>query len=106
TLGEGGTLLIKGFDGGNPKQGDAIIATFVWVGSTDVIDSVTDVKTTNAYTPLGNKFNRVEFVTSGGISMATYVATNVRAVTDGYIHAVQANLSQAVSDGGVVISSW
>src|SRR6266550_2606249 len=106
TLGET-TLLIKGFDGGNPRQGDAIIATFVWLGSTDVINSVTDVKTTNPYTPIGNKFNRVEYVTSGGISMATYVATNVQAVvTDGYVHAVEANLSQPVTDGGVVISAW
>ena len=106
TLGQGGTLLIKGFDGGNPHQGDAIVATFVWLGSSDIIDSVTDVKTTNPYTPIGNKFNRVEYVTSGGISMATYVATNVQAVTDGYVHAVEANLSQSVADGGVVISSW
>jgi len=107
TLGESGTLLIKGFDGGNPRQGDAIIATFVWLGSSDIIASVTDVKTTNPYTPLGNKFNRVEYVTSGGISMATYVATNVQAVvTDGYVHAVEANLSQPVTDGGVVISAW
>ena len=106
TLGQSGTLLIKGFDGGNPRQGDAIIATFVWLGSSDIIASVTDVKTTNPYTPLGNTFNRVEYVTSGGISMATYVATNVQAVTDGYVHAVQANLSQPVTDGGVVISAW
>ncbi len=105
TLGET-TLLIKGFDGGNPRQGDAIIATFVWLGSSDVINSVTDVKTTNPYTPIGNTFNRVEYVTAGGISMATYVATNVQAVTDGYVHAVQANLSQPVTDGGVVISAW
>src|SRR6266481_1797560 len=70
---------------------DATIATFVWLGSSDIIASVTDVKTTNPYTPLGNTFNRVEYVTSGGVSMATYVATNVQAVTDGYVHAVQAN---------------
>jgi hypothetical protein len=105
-LNQSGTLLIKGFDGGNPRQGDAIIATFVWLGSSDIIDSVTDVKTTNPYTPLGNKFNRVEYVTAGGISMATYVATNVQAVTDGYVHAVEANLSQPVTDGGVVLSAW
>jgi len=58
TLGQSGTLLIKGFDGGNPRQGDAIIATFVWLGSSDIIASVTDVKTTNPYTPIGNTFNR------------------------------------------------
>src|SRR6266850_4848963 len=59
TLGQSGTLLIKGFDGANPRQGDAIIATFVWLGSTDIIDSVTDVETTTPFTPIGNKYNRV-----------------------------------------------
>ena len=106
TLGESGTLLIKGFDGRNPRQGEAIIATFVWFGSTDIIDSVTDFKTTNPYTPIGNTFNRVDYVTAGGISMATYVATNVRAVTDGYVHGVRADLREPVTDGGVLISSW
>ncbi len=106
TLGGSGTLLIKGFDGGNPRQGDAIIATFLWLGSSDIIDSVTDVKTTNPYTPIGNKYNLVEYVTAGGISMATYVATNVQAVTDGTVHAVRADLSEPVTDGGVVISAW
>ena len=98
-------MLIKGFDGGNPSPGDAIIATFVWVGSA-TIDSVTDVKTTNPYTPIGNKYTLVESATSGGISMATYMATNVTVPTDGTVHAVRANLSQAVTDGGVSITSW
>src|SRR5690349_16037954 len=106
TLGATGNLIIKGFDGGNPRQGDAIIATFVWLGSTDIIDSVTDVETTTPFTPIGNTFHRVEYVTSGGISMATYVATNVKAVTDGFVHAVRADLSQSVTDGGVILSSW
>lgn len=106
TLGATGNLIIKGFDGGNPRQGDAIVATFVWLGSTDIIDSVTDVETTTPFTPIGNTFHRVEYVTSGGISMATYVATNVKAVTSGFVHAVRANLSQPISDGGVILSSW
>src|SRR5690242_8921916 len=106
TLGASGNLIIKGFDGGNPRQGDAIVATFVWLGSTDIIDSVTDVETTTPFTPIGNTFHRVEYVTAGGISMATYVATNVKGVTDGYVHAVRADLSQSVTDGGVILSSW
>jgi len=32
TLGASGNLIIKGFDGGNPRQGDAIIATFALDG--------------------------------------------------------------------------
>lgn len=105
-LGASGTLIIKGFDGGNPRQGDAIIATFVWLGSTDIIDSVTDVETTTPFTPIGNTFHRVDYVTAGGISMATYVATNVKAVTSGFVHAVRADLSQPIADGGVILSSW
>src|SRR5438105_2794297 len=82
----GGPLLIKGFNNGNPHHGDALVATFFWVGSTDMIDSVGDVLTTGgAYTLVGNKYTRVEFVTSGGISMATYVATNIQGYPDPFL---------------------
>src|SRR5882762_5929085 len=37
---ESGTVIIKGFDPTNPHLGDAVIATFVWLGSTNIIDSV------------------------------------------------------------------
>jgi hypothetical protein len=54
----------------------------------------------------------VDYVSAGGISMATYVATNVQGFPGGYndpaqdsILAVEADLSQAVS-GGILISSW
>ena len=47
-LGESGTLLIKGFNPTNPHHGDAIIATFYWLGSSNIIDSVRDVLTTEA----------------------------------------------------------
>ena len=111
TLGESGTYLIKGFNPTNPHPGDAIIATFLWLGSTNIIDSVDDVLTTSPYTPVGNRYTLVEYVTAGGVSMATYVATNVQnfpdpAPSDAYILAVRANLSQPVSDGGVMISAW
>src|SRR6266704_6214101 len=110
-LNQSGNVLIKGFNPTNPHLGDAILATFVWLGSTNIIDSVTDVLTTSPYSPVGNKYTLVEYVTAGGVSMATYVATNVQnfpdpAPTDAYILAVRANLSQPVSDGGVMISAW
>ena len=113
TLNESGTVLIKGFNPTSPHVGDAIIATFFWAGSTNIIDSVTDVVTTNPYSPVGNRYILVDYVTAGGFSMATYVATNVQHFPDAYnnarqdsILAVRANLSQAVTDGGVLISAY
>ncbi len=113
SMGYQGRLIIKGFNHTNPHRGDAIIATFYWLGSTNIIDSVVDVVTTNPYTPVGNQYHLVEYITSGGYSMATYVATNVQnfpdAVTDssgGSILAVGAYLSDSVTDGGVSISAW
>jgi len=113
TLNESGNFFIKGFNNTNPHHGDAIVATFFWVGSTNIIDSVTDVLTLPGYPRVGNKYNLVEYVTSGGISMATYVATNVQGFPDGFnapaqdsILAVRADLSQSVTDGGLLISAW
>ncbi len=114
TLPESGSMIIKGFNPTNPHNGDAIIATFFWPGSTNIIDSVTDVLTTGgAYTPVGNTYTLVEYVTAGGMSMATYVATNVHNFPDGFtglaqdsILAVAAHLSQPVTHGGVVLSAW
>ncbi len=109
------TMLIKGFNPTNPHNGDAIVASLIWQSSTNtnIIDSVTDVLTTAPYTPVGNKYTLVEFVSAGGISMATYVATNVQNFPDAYadpsgtyILAVRANFSTPVSDGGVLISAW
>ena len=112
SLGLKGRVLIKGFNPTNPHHGDAIIATFFWFGSTNIIDSVTDVLTDPSFTPVGNKYTLVEYVTSGGISMATYVATSVQNFPDpndpstGVVLAVRANLSDSVAEGGVEISSW
>src|SRR2546426_3778552 len=68
----------KGFNPTNPHLGDAIIVTFFWVGSTNtnIITSVTDHLADG--TAVGNTYTPVEFVSAGGISMATYVATNVQ----------------------------
>jgi len=112
SLGLSGTILIKGFNPTNPHHGDAIVATFFWLGSTNIIDSVTDVLTTSDFTPVGNRYTLVDYVTTGGISMATYVATNVQNFPDpndpstGVVLAVRANLSQPVMDGGILISSY
>jgi hypothetical protein len=107
------TFLVKGFNPQNPHVGDAIIATFFWLGSTNIIDSVTDHFTMTGFPRIGNRYTLVEYVTANGISMATYVATNVQGFPDAYnnarqdsIVAVMANLSTTVSDGGVVLSSW
>lgn len=113
TLGENGTVLIKGFNPTNPHVGDAIIATFFWIGSPvggNIITSVSDRLADG--TPVGNTYTPVEFVTSGDVAMATYVATNVQNFPEGTFSdgvktlAVQATLSQPVADGGIVISAW
>src|SRR6266540_6598873 len=110
SLGYSGRLIRKGFDPMNPRLGDAIIATFFWLGSTNIIDSVTDVLTDANFTPVGNRFTLVEYVTAGGVSMATYIATNVQNFPDpnpgDIVYAVQANLREAITDGGVKISAW
>jgi hypothetical protein len=110
TFGESGRMLIKGFNPKNPHVGDAIIATFFWVGSTNIIDSVTDVLTTSPYTRVGNQYTLVEYVTAGGISMATYAAFNVQnfpdtSTRDDHILAVRADLSDSVT-GGIMITAY
>jgi hypothetical protein len=110
TLNQSGTEIIKGFNPTNPHLGDAIIATFYWVGSTNIIDSVTDVLSTAPFTPVGNRYTLIEYVTAGGISMATYVATNVQNFPDpnptDVVLAVRANLAVPVVDGGIKITAW
>lgn len=111
---EGGRTreLIKGFNPTNPQAGDAIVATFYWLGTRNVIDSVTDVLASTPFTRVGNTYHLVERVRLGGLSMATYVATNVQnfpsGITDpggSQILAVRADLSDSVH-GGVVVSSY
>src|SRR3989442_15133113 len=82
TFPSGTTRIIKGFNPTNPHLGDAIIATFFWLGSTNIIDSVTDVLSSAPLTPVGNRYQLVEYVSAGGMSMATYVATNVQNFPD------------------------
>src|SRR5438445_6163868 len=109
-LGESGRLLLTRFGPRNPHLGDAIVATFFWRGSTNVITSVTDRLSDG--TLVGNTYTPVEYVTAGGISMATYVATNVQNYPEGTfpggekLLVVQAQLSDSVADGGLMISAW
>lgn len=105
-----GTHIGKGFEPVNPHVGDAIVATFFWLGSTNTITQVTDHLSDAAQTPVGNNYTLVEYVTAGGLSMATYVATNVQGFSDAdtvseKILAVHAIFSEPVQ-GGVKISAW
>jgi len=113
TLNESGTALAKGFNPTNPHTGDAIIATFFWIGPPDIITSVTDYLATVPNTPVGNTYTKVAAASANGISMASYVATNVQGFPDGLndpsgnmILLVRATLSVPVLDGGLMISSW
>lgn len=108
-----GTAILKGFNPTNPRRGDAIIATFFWVGSTNIITSVGDHLTNG--TPVGNTYTLVEYVTAGGLSMATFVATNVQNFPGGWdervssgdsILVVRANLSSPITVGGMMISAY
>lgn len=104
------TVLAKGFNGAPPHLGDAMVATIFWSG-TNTLVSVSDFMTNVARTPVGNTFRLVEFVSSGGISMATYVATNVQGFPDpnpdpAVVYAVQATFAQPVTDGGLLLTAY
>jgi len=108
-VGTSGTALWQGFSPTNPHKGDAIVATFFWRGSTNIITSVTD--RLGDGTPVGNTYTLVEYIQAGGMSMATYVATNVQNFPDPNADwndqlEVHAHLSAAVTDGGVVLSAY
>ena len=101
-------LLRKGFNPTNPRLGTAIVATFFWLGTTATVIDVTDVLADG--TPVGNRYEPVEYIIGDGISMATFVATNVQNFPEGTFPngertlVVQATLSDVVVDGGVMIS--
>lgn len=110
TLNERDTsVLAKGFNGGDPQLGDAVVATIFWSG-TNTLLSVSDFKTDVPRTPVGNTFRLVEFVSSGGISMATYVATNIQGFIPNQdpavVYAVQAKFAQPVTDGGLLLTAY
>ena len=110
-MGEPGRRIVKGFNPVNPQNGDAIVVSFFWIGSTYIIDSVTDHLVDANWTKVGNTYNLVEYVTAGGISMATFVATGVQNIPpanpDGTnVLAVEAMLHDSVPDGGIWMSAW
>src|SRR6266576_3210200 len=107
----GGSHVGMGFNPQNPHVGDAIVATFLCAGSTNPITTVTDPLSDAAQTPVGNTYTLIDYVTSAGISMATYVATNVRGFPDAStatdsILAVHAIFSEPIAEGGMLISAW
>src|SRR6266516_3020657 len=107
SVGQTGTAIIGVF-ATNPHHGDAVVATFFWLGSSNLITSVTDQLVNG--TPVGNTYTLVDYVQAGGISMATYVATNVQNFPDTNDSntrlLVRATLSSAVTDGGIIISAF
>src|SRR5882672_8781335 len=52
------TVLAKGFNGGDPQLGDAVVATIFWSG-TNTLLSVTDFHTDVNRTPLNNTYHQV-----------------------------------------------
>ncbi len=110
-LGETGDSLAKGFDPKNPHHGDAVIATVFWLGQINIVDSVVDFVASTPNTRVGNTYHQIDYVTAGGYSMATFVATNIQNFPDsssvsGQILAVRAFMHQRVVDGGIKISAW
>ena len=106
----GGTHVGKDFPT-SPHLGDAIVATFFWRGTTNTITSVSDHFCDVNSTPIGNTYTLVEYVTGGGYSMATYVATNVQgfpvpATTDDQKLCVHALFSNSFTEGGMILSAY
>jgi PKD repeat protein len=106
----GGTHIGKDFPT-NPHLGDAIVATFFWRGTTNTITTVSDHFCDVNSTPIGNTYTLVEYVTAGGYSMATYVATNVQgfpvpATTADQKLCVHALFSNTFTEGGMILSAY
>jgi len=75
-----------------------------------VFDHLSDAMDADA-TPVGNTYTLVEYVTAGGFSMATYVATNVQNFPDpnpddATVLNVDAVFSSPVTDAGCLLSAW
>src|SRR6267154_1823678 len=107
----GGTHVGKDFNPANPHHGDAIIATFIWRGTANTITTVTDHLCDGANTPVGNAYALVDYVTAGGYSMATYVATNVQgfpdpAPTSSDRLCVHAIFSNQITEGGMILAAY
>lgn len=106
---QSGDHLGKEFNPENPPLGSTVLATFVWQGATNIIDSVADFLWTGKR--VGNTYTLVEYVTSGGISMATYAAMNVQnypvpKTRLGDELVVFAYLRTPTSAGGALVSAY
>jgi hypothetical protein len=107
---QGETHIGKGFNP-NPHVGDAVVATFYWRDSINTITTVSDHFCDVNSTPVGNTYQLVNYVTAGGYSMATYVATNVQGFSDTATNSnqflcVHAILSDSVTEGGMILSAY
>ena len=105
------SAIAKGFNPTNPHLGDAIVATFYWRDTTNTIIGVSDHLCDVNSTPVGNTYRLVDYVTAGGYSMATYVATNVQgfsetATTSDSMLCVHAIFSDSFSEGGMMMSAY
>src|SRR2546421_3694761 len=106
------TTIWQDFRPTNPHHGDAIVVTFYWVGSTNIITRVYDHLSDVAWTPVGNTYSLVEYVTDGVNSMATYVATNAQNFPEGTFPdgdqnlIVHADLASPIQDGGLSIAAF
>src|SRR5216110_2559301 len=104
------TTIWQDFRPTNPHLGDAVVVTFYWIGSTNIITRVYDHLGDG--TPVGNAYTPVAYVTDGGISMATYVATNVQNFPEGTYPnddkslIVHADLAEPIQDGGITLSAF
>src|SRR2546428_4933750 len=78
TLGLAGRRLLKGFNPTNPHNGDAIVVTFFWIGSTNIIDSVTDHLTNPSWTKVGNTYRLPQNITPRRHPLATSLALHLR----------------------------
>ncbi len=110
-LPNGGTHVGKDFNPANPHHGDAIVATFIWRGTANTITEVTDHLCDANNTPVGNVYTLEDYVTAGAYSMATYVAINVQgfadpATTSDQLLCVHAIFSNAITEGGVILSAY
>src|SRR6267142_2471951 len=81
----------------------AIVATFFWRGTTNSINTVTDHLCDINGTPVGKAYTLVDYVTAGGYSMATYVATNVQGFPDPATTSDQKLCVHALFSGAIAV---
>jgi len=111
-----GTFLIKGSIPRAPRRGrhprDDLLVRRARAGVTgNIIESVTDVLTTVPNTPVGNKYELVEFVSDGNHFDGDLSRHNVQNFPDAAaepspVLAVRADLKVPVTTAGIALSAW